>query len=210
MLHNTAIFVTAALTLAVLGAATADQPYTSDCAASGELHYICDLKNPEDIIALPGSQWIVASGMAPKSGLHLINANTKTSERWIAPQAAGPKAPFDQCASQPAADELQAHGISVRDHGNGRATLYVVNHGGKEEVTDLSRGGERETIEVFDIDMTGRKPAITWAGCVPLPKWRVANSVVSGPDSAIYVTVMLHPENTLGGSMDRRSHRGSI
>lgn len=169
---------------------------TKACSPSGDLAFICGVKNPEDLIALPGNRWIIASGMAAKSGLHLIDADNKRAERWIAPVSKGAKAPFDQCPSQPHPDELQVHGISLRNLGNGQAILYAVNHSGLEDVKDLSVGRGHETIEVFNVSTNGPKPQLSWQGCIPLPGKLVANGVVSGADGAVYATVMLHPDNT--------------
>ncbi|WP_155893340.1 hypothetical protein [Cystobacter fuscus] len=200
------------LLLVMLGAIwpgiAAEKPATEECAPSGELKFLCGMENPEDLAVLPGGRYIVASGMTIKSGLHLIDGKTKKWERWIAPVATAPRAPFDQCPSQPSPDELQIHGISLRDRGQGHATLYAVNHGGREEVRDLSVGGDRETIEVFDIDMTGAQPALSWAGCVPMPEKRVANSVVSAPDGSLFATVMLHPDTSLTDLCQARTRRG--
>lgn len=174
-----------------------DRAVADSCAPSGELKFLCGMQSPEDLAVLPGTNWIVASGMAPASGLHLIDTTSMTWERWIAPIAARATAPYDKCPSQPRADELQAHGISVRDRGNGHATLYAVDHGGPGNITQMNVGRGREAIEVFDVDLTGPKPRLSWQGCVLMPENLVANSVVSGPDGALYATVMLHPENEM-------------
>lgn len=167
-----------------------------NCPASGGLDYICGMTNPEDLVGIPDSRWIISSGMAPNSGLHLIDTTEKTAERWVSPKVAKPSSPYQDCESQPEADEIQAHGISLRDMENGHAKLYVVNHGGKTLVTDLANGKGRETIEIFDIDKTQAKPTLTWQGCVAMPKGLVANAVVSDSKGAIYATVMLHPNTT--------------
>lgn len=186
------------LALCVSGSAsgTGKPAKAQTCAPSGDLKFLCGMDRPEDLVVLPGGRWIVASGMSAKSGLHLIDGKTKKWQRWIAPPALAPQAPYAGCPAQSPPDELQLHGIAVRDRGNGRATLYAVNHGGSEPVHDFAVGRGRETIELFDIDMTGAKPVLSWAGCVPMPGKLFANSVVSAPDGSIFVTVMLHPGNT--------------
>jgi hypothetical protein len=160
-----------------------------------QLNFIVGMKNPEDLAVLPGRQWIVASGMAARSGLHLINAQTKEWERWIAPPAM-PRAPFSDFLPQPPPDELQLHGLSLHVSDDARVTLYAVNHGGAEDLSDFAHGRERETIEVFDIDMSSEKPTLAWAGCVPLPNKYVANAVVPGPNGSIFATVLFHPGKT--------------
>ncbi|TCV67440.1 hypothetical protein [Neorhizobium sp. S3-V5DH] len=175
----------------------AEPAVADECAPTGDLQFLCGIQVPEDLISLPGERWIVASGMAPGSGLHLIDADKKEWKRWIAPAASSATAPFDMCPSQAPSDELQLHGLHARDNGNGHVTLYAVNHGGSEPLEKMNIGREREAIEVFDIDMTGEEPMLSWQGCVPMPDRLVANSVASGPDGAVYATVMLHPDNTM-------------
>jgi hypothetical protein len=166
-----------------------------DGSEQDHLSFLVGMKNPEDIVPLPGNRWIVASGMAAGSGLHLIDAGTKKWERWIAPPAI-PRAPFEGFHQQPVPDELQLHGLSLRVSADGRVTLYAVNHGGREDLKDFAYGRDRETIEVFDIDMSAPKPKLTWAGCVPLPNKFVANAVVPGPGDSLFATVLFHPGTT--------------
>lgn len=160
-----------------------------------ELHFLVGMKNPEDLVVLPGNRWIVASGMAAGSGLHLINAETKEWERWIAPPAT-PRRPFTDFLPQSPPNELQLHGLSLQVSTDDRVTLYAVNHGGAEDLHDFANGRNRETVEVFDIDMRTPKPSLTWAGCVPLPNKLVGNAVVPGPDGSLFATVLFHPGTT--------------
>src|SRR5439155_11470739 len=48
------------------------------CAPSGGLSFICGLQAPEDLVLVPGSRWLIASGMVAGSGLHLIDTQAKT------------------------------------------------------------------------------------------------------------------------------------
>jgi hypothetical protein len=187
--------VFAVLGLLVLSApAVANDKPAADCKAKGPLNYICNVAAPEDLALLPGGKWMATSGMAVGSGLHLVNLKTKTAERWMPTPMAAATAPYQACPSPPVLDEFQAHGISVRDRGDGHATLYVVNHGGKVAPNFITAPpGAREAIEVFDIDTNGAKPTLTWLGCVPTPIGLVANSVISMKDGTIFTTVVLHP-----------------
>ncbi|KGQ70059.1 hypothetical protein OA57_08325 [Chelonobacter oris] len=156
------------------------------------LHYINGIQSPEDLVAVPDSKWIIASGMAPKSGLHLIDSQNKTAQKWIAPKASSPSALYPDSEPQPQPDKLQAHGISLREIGGGKAHLYVVNHYGAD-----SSAPTRETIEIFEVDINADKPTLAWLGNVRLPNGLAGNSVVAGADGAIYTTVMTHPAHTL-------------
>jgi hypothetical protein len=62
---------------------------------------------------------------------------------------------------------------------DGRSTLYVVGHGG------------REAIEIFDVDANGEAPVLTWRGCVLTPDGMEANSVAALADGSLLVTIPL-------------------
>ena len=173
--------------------ATAADTAADTCAPDGELKFICGVGGPEDLVPLPGGRWIVTGGMAENSGLHLINVAAKTAERWMPKPMDPASPPYQACPSPPAMDEFRAHGLSLRDRGQGRATLYVVNHGGRVPPTFTIGTGGRETIEVFDVDTGGAKPTLSWIGCVSLPMGLAANSVTSTPDGALLFTVFMHP-----------------
>lgn len=167
----------------------------SHASEQDRLNFLVGMKNPEDLVALPGNRWIVVSGMAAASGLHLVDTETKEWERWIAPPAM-PRSPFATFLEQAPADELQLHGLSLLISNDETVTLYAVNHGGAEDLKDFTIGRDRETIEVFDIDMRATKPSLSWAGCIPLPNNFVANAVVPGPGGSVFATVLFHPGTT--------------
>jgi len=166
--------------------------HAEDCTPLGDLNFICGIKGPEDLAVLPGNRWLIASGEDIGSGLHLVDIGEKSSQRWIASSTKAISQIYRDCDEAPAPDKFKAHGISLRTLGSGKATLYVVNHGG------------REAIEVFEVDLQGQQPNLTWLGCVAMPAGLVGNSVASAPDGAIFVTVMLHPGTTLADLFDRR------
>lgn len=183
----------AALCLSTSAFGADNQSDTNTCLASGDLNYVCGMKNPEDLAVL-NQHYLIASGMAPESGLHLIDTQHKTAERLAFAVAQNPQ--YKDCDAAPVADEMQAHGISLRKVSKNQSWLYVVNHGGSEQITDLANGKGRETIEVFSIDTQNDKPSLTWQGCVKMPENLVANGVVSNKNGAIYSTVSLHPNDT--------------
>jgi len=82
--------------------------------------------------------------------------------------------------------------VSLRAGASGHSTLYAVAH------------GARESIEVFDVDASGERPAIAWIGCVPMPEGLAANSVASFADGSIVATVLLMPGKTFADSVAKR------
>ena len=75
-----------------------------------------------------------------------------------------------------------AHGISLRQTGEGKGTVLAVNHTG------------REAVELFALDWSGKDPAIAWTGCIPLPAGVLSNGVTPLPGGRIAVTHMNAPE----------------
>jgi SMP-30/gluconolaconase/LRE-like protein len=157
------------------------------CAPAGGLNFICGVENPEDLVLVPNSRWMVASGMAPGSGLHIVDTNAKTAASIYATSTASARADKTKYANCPAPlDPKQAvlHGLSLRPAQKGRFTVYATNHGG------------RESIEVFELDTTGATPTATWIGCVLMPMNMAANSVAAFRDGTLVATVLILPGKT--------------
>jgi hypothetical protein len=174
---------------------SAARAQADECAPSGGLEFVCGLKNAEDLVLVPGTQWIIASGMAEGAGaLSLIDARSHTSSSLYPGES--PKAEHDAaypaCTAPPDPSTLQTHGLSVRAGTGGHSTLYAVAH------------GSRESIEVFDVDASRGKPSVTWKGCVPMPDGLAANSVASFADGSIVATVLILPGKTFADSIAKR------
>lgn len=161
-----------------------------------DLDYIYGIQNPEDLVSIPQTKWIIASGMAPNSGLHLINTETKTAEKWAFSIEERNVTGLTSYPTAPNPNELQAHGISLRKVGKGKYWLYVVNHGGKEPFSDLAKAKNKETIEIFQVDARQEKPQLHWVSNVALPEGLVGNAVVSDKKGNIFVSVAMHPDNS--------------
>ena len=182
---------TALVCLAAPMAAAAQPAPTAACAPGEVLEYVCGVPAPEDLVQVGDSRWIVASSLAdpadPDSvgaGLSLIDSKKRTATQ-IVPEAAAPRAPYEECTEPPAFDTFSTHGLSIRSDGDGTSTLFVVTH------------GAREAVEVFEVESAGRRaPSFTWIGCVPAVAGAFNNSVVGLPDGRIVVTDFLQAPAT--------------
>lgn len=161
------------------------------CESLGDVDFVCGPRNAEDLVLVPGTTWILASGMAPGAGFFSIDSSTGA---WspLEFQARHDASAYPNCRTPPPADEFESHGLNVRAGPRGRATLYVVGH------------GAREAIEVFDVDSTGSRPALAWRGCVPMPDGLAANSVASFADGSLVATVLFLPGKTFADSIAMR------
>ena len=160
---------------------------TAACTPAGGLSFICGVQNPEDLVLVPNSRWMLASGMAPGSGLHLVDTNAKTVSSVYAVSTASARADKSRYATCPGpldAKQAVLHGLSLRPAGTNRYTVYATNHGG------------RESIEVFELDASSATPTATWVGCIPMPMNMAANSVAAFRDGTVVATVLILPGKT--------------
>jgi len=59
--------------LGLAGQGAAGAPGTTSCSPAGTVRFVCGQQAPEDLVVLPGSQWIAASAFAGTGGINLIN-----------------------------------------------------------------------------------------------------------------------------------------
>jgi hypothetical protein len=164
------------------------------CAPQGELHFICGPHHPEDLVQIPGTPWILISGLGgalpgspPGPGdLYLLNA---TDKRWHSIAQASLAAVerntrlYGDCPV-PDATQFISHGLAIRSGSHGRHTLYAINHGG------------RESVEVFAVDARGPEPRLTWSGCAVLTVSAWLNAVVPLPGEGFIVTSTFDPKDS--------------
>lgn len=190
-------FVAFALGLALSWpvAAAADE----GCEAAGDLGFVCGMINPEDLVRVPGTKWIIASGMGAGGALYLVDSERKT---WTglypgdAPRAVQDMNTFGACPGSPDPNGFVSHGLNVQPGTGGHSTLYVVGHGG------------REAIEVFDVDATGELPVLTWTGCVLTPDGMAANSVASLADGSLLATIPLQTGRSINEALAGKTTGG--
>src|SRR5258707_3341699 len=148
------------ITLSLIGGSV--EAKAAGCEAIGNVRFICDQLGPEDLAAVPGSEWVLSSGMAADGAIRLINLRDK-STTVLFPSAASRERPnkktYESCPGPIGSegDKFRAHGLYLRPGQNAVHTLYVVHH------------GARESIEVFELDAPPKPPALTWIGCAVAP-----------------------------------------
>jgi hypothetical protein len=148
---------------------------------------VCGLHNPEDLVRLPGENWIVVGQINfdhqtfPPSDFRfapLLAVKVDTREvRWLFPTSEGAvdwdRKTYPDCSAPP--KFISPHGVNVRTLGKDRFRLYVVNHGG------------RQSIEIFDVAVYGDRLQTDWRGCLHVPKefgiWE--NAVAPLPDGGV-------------------------
>jgi hypothetical protein len=167
-------------------------PKPAGCNPAGNVQFICGFAGPEDLEAVPGSEWVIASGDAAPGAITLVNVRDKTVTPLYpmpVPRQRLDAKTYDSCPGPidpEEKDKFRAHGIAIRPGRNAVHTLYVVHH------------GNRESIEVFEFDGRAKPPALTWIGCAVAPDPLGLNSVVPLPEGGFATTNFL-PRVPAGG-----------
>lgn len=166
----------------------AKPPQAASCKPSQALRFVCGAVKPEDLVHIPGTRWLVASGFSDGAGLKLIDTRSLTLRTWYTASAAQIRKSgdiFGDCPSPPDPKSFNVQGISLRVSAGGIHTLYATNHGG------------RESVEVFSVDARADVPALIWNGCVILPESVAANAVASFSDGTILITELTRAGTTI-------------
>jgi hypothetical protein len=167
--------------------AAAAQP-AAPCAPSMGLSFVCGLDKPEDLIQVPGSRWLIASGMGSGAGLKLVDSAARTAHPFYTggpAQIRQDRKWFSRCPGAPDIGTFNTHGIALRPSTtDGVYRLYAVMH------------APLESIQVFAVDARGDIPQIRWTGCVPLPQDFRTNAVSALQDGTILVNVQMKGTTT--------------
>jgi hypothetical protein len=179
-----AALLVAAGALRVAAQAPAPQP---PCDPA-DPQWVCGQQTPEDIVALPGGQWVFASAYVGTGGINLIKVSDRSSV-VVFPSASVKqqldKKTYPECPGPPAG-QFTTHGLYVAP-GNGPVLQFMaVVH------------GPRESIDVFQVDTRPATPSLTWVGCVIAPEPIGLNSVRGLPDGGFITTNWL----PRGGAQD--------
>jgi len=174
------------------------------CEPDGGLSFICGLINAEDLVAVPGTPWIIASGMADAehAGGHIYLVNTR--DRKVQVLLPGHVAyrrdstTFGGCPGAPDETRFSAHGLSLRAGDASEQTLYVVHH------------GERESVEVFTLNAGSAAPSLTWVGCVLSPAHIFGNGVAALPDGAFAASIFLHTDDPAAAKLTKGQPMGGV
>jgi len=171
----------------LLGASTAafvspPQVAAQECSAHGAMTFICGVDAAEDSVAVPGTRWLIASGLGfgtPNTLKRIDTASGRVEALYPAGAANRLDArTYAACSGPPDPATFSTGGLALRTTARNRALLYAVHSGG------------RESIEVFDIDASGAAPAATWVGCIPMPEHTDANAVAALRDGGVAVASM--------------------
>lgn len=158
-----------------------------ECSPAKGVSFICGVTNVEDFAPVPGTKWVVGSDLstasAPQGYLYLFDTAKRSvtaiqpSEIAIKPD----KKTYPDCPGPVDMKVFGPHGLDLTRTGGTHRVLYAVNHGG------------RESVEVFNVDLSRARPKFTWTGCVVAPKGFWPDAVASMPGGGMVVTSLWDP-----------------
>jgi hypothetical protein len=163
------------VTIALALLAGSAGPRAAGCDPVGEIRFVCGQAGPEDLVAVPGSAWLIASAYGAEGGLHLIDTKAASSTRLFPSATARERhdtKTYDSCPGPLQGtdrEKFRTHGLYLKP-GRTVHTLYVVHH------------GNRESVEVFELDARQKQPTVTWIGCAVAPDPIGLNAVVALPE----------------------------
>jgi hypothetical protein len=155
--------------------------------------WVCGQRTPEDLVALPGGKWVVASAYAGSGGINLIEVASRRSST-VFPGPAVKQQPdrkaYPECPGAPDATKFTTHGVFVEPGRGPVVRLMAVGH------------GARESIEVFKVDMRPATPSLTWVGCVIAPE-PIGLNAVRGLSDGGFVTTNWLPRGGGQAALDK-------
>lgn len=161
------------------------------CASEHDLQFICGPVASEDLVRIPGTRWLIASGLNIGAPAHLYLIDTKDKSFAVSFPVGTPRMQVDRaltpdCSGPPDLSRMSTDGLALRAGSDGTHTLYAANH------------GDRMAIEVFEVDARSAQPQLRWVGCMRLPARVVPNGVAALPDGGILVTNFYDPSGKQG------------
>jgi hypothetical protein len=175
------VFPFALVLFLFLGLFSASAFAAEACGPDGEIQFLCGMTNPEDLYPVPNTPWVIASGRVSAVEGPIYAVNTwDYSIQEIFPQGAAAAEhdtnTYRDCPG-PNSSSFQPHGLTLREGAAGVHTLYVVGH------------GEREAIEVFNLNSRSSIPSLKWIGCIVAPQGTARiNSITALPGGSIAAT----------------------
>ena len=146
---------------------------------------MCELSIPEDILTVGSTGLLLASGHRAPGHLYLIDPAKRTQSELIHSAAFAQqhdKHAYPDCPGPLNLQAFDTHGLSLAETSPRHFSLYTTSH------------GAREAIEIYDLDLRGAAPKLTWKGCVPLQQDGYFNSVARLADGG-FVTTRMRDQN---------------
>jgi len=150
------------------------------CTPAMGLNYVCNIGQPEDMLWIPDTKYILFGGSAGHGGWGLIDTETKTARQLDLSQVEPDLKTYPDCPTMPDTKLLNAHGVAIRPTRTpGLFTYYTVTH------------SPFESVQVLALDARGAQPTLHWKGCAKVPSNLKGNGLTATIDGTIYLNVQM-------------------
>jgi len=164
--------------------ATSPEPAIPPCEESNGIRTVCGFRNPEDLVVVPGGEFLLVSEMgtflsdAP-GALSLLDVQREQRRDLPISWQRGPDDERwgDVNCMAPTPERLSPHGIDLLTRDDGRHQLLVVNHGD-------------EQVEFFELAQIDANWQLQWMGCAKPPGDPFINDVAGLRDGGFVATHM--------------------
>ena len=176
-----AVVLFTALIASPVRAQDANGEVSSDCQSEQGVTYLCGFLRPEDVVNVGSTGLVLASGHRAPGHMYLIDPATDTWSELIHNDTfrlQHDTNAWPECPGPLNLGAFDVHGISLAETSPGRFSIYTTSH------------GEREAIEIYDLDVRGAAPVLSWTGCVLLQQDGYFNSVARLADGGFVTTRM--------------------
>jgi hypothetical protein len=174
------------------------------CLPDSGMAAICGPVASEDLARIPGTRWLIASGLNVGAPARLYVVDTRAKRARVVFPSRHPRMQMQaslrgHCPGPLRPERMSLDGLNIRAGAKGSpAMLLAANH------------GDRHAIEFFRIDLRP-DPALTWVGCVSMPTGTLANAVVPLADGGMLVSSFHDPQDSdAWNRMDRGEATGGV
>ena len=174
----------AAVDSATDSTATSPEPAVPACTQSHGIRPVCGFKNPEDLVVVPGGEFLLVSEMGTflsdePGTLSLLDVRQELRRTLSINWHRGPEEEHwgDANCTAPTPARLSPHGIDLLTRGDGRHQLLVVNHG-------------EEQVEFFELAQLNDEWQLQWMGCAKPPGDPFINDVAGLREGGFVATHM--------------------
>jgi hypothetical protein len=149
------------------------------------------VENAEDIVAIPGSDWVITGAMSlaniPRPRSFFVNTRThELRPAW--PDNCRMDLDRARFGDVEPPKAYNFHGLDVIRRGS-IIEVYQVNHAPEPR----NPGEGRESVEVFEIDLMSSGPSLRWRGAVLGPSWLGGNDLCALPEGGFAITNFCYP-----------------
>jgi sugar lactone lactonase YvrE len=170
------------------------------CTPAEGLRFICGTGAAEEVVAIPRTRWLIASGLNVGAPAHLTLIDTRRQRAMPLAMTFPTQAnAASDCPGPPDPARWSMDGLALATDGR-TPRLFAANH------------GDRRAVEFFTLALRpGHLPVARWTGCATLPAGTLGNAIAATGPRGFYLTSFHAPDDDQAWArMARGEPTGSV